>query len=361
MPVKKREDVHSPKNLVPKDYEYVTCFYSARRADEEGLNKKNAEILQNHMKKTGGKFSDHWHGGTCAVCGAAAANVAVFYHKPSNTYIYTGSECADKISDQAARKLQQFIYRRREEKQRKSRIEKAKEYLQKRGLEAAWDVYEKRQAGDPNPSLQTFAAYTIMDILNRLIRDGKITEKQEDFLRKLVTQFRGYSSDDNRKKVQEYLKQRGLELAWEVFQKAEADADFSENSTVAIIKDLVMKLLGNEKLSDKQENFLKSMVEKYKFEFLQDSSQIVPEGEQKITGEVVSIKIDRNQWGGYSSKMLVKADAGWKVWGTIPSNLMDIPEFNRGSRVSFVATVTRSKDDPTFGFFSRPKNAKMLS
>jgi hypothetical protein len=56
MPVKKREDVHSPKNLVPKDYEYVTCFYSARKADEEGLNKKNAEILQNHMKKQAGNF-----------------------------------------------------------------------------------------------------------------------------------------------------------------------------------------------------------------------------------------------------------------------------------------------------------------
>jgi hypothetical protein len=49
--------------------------------------------------------------------------------------------------------------------------------------------------------------------------------------------------------------------------------------------------------------------------------------------------------------MLIKTDAGYKLWGTVPSAM---PHPERGDRVSLEALVVPSKDDTKFGFYSRP-------
>jgi len=56
-------------------------------------------------------------------------------------------------------------------------------------------------------------------------------------------------------------------------------------------------------------------------------------------------------------KMLVQAEAGWKVWGSRPSSLSDIAA---GAKVEFVAQVEPSRDDNKFGFFKRPTQAVVL-
>lgn len=75
----------------------------------------------------------------------------------------------------------------------------------------------------------------------------------------------------------------------------------------------------------------------------------VIEGRIEITGKILAIKSEENYWG-METKMLVRDDRGFKVWGTYPSALTA----EQGEVVTFTATVTKSDDDETFGFYKRP-------
>jgi hypothetical protein len=84
-------------------------------------------------------------------------------------------------------------------------------------------------------------------------------------------------------------------------------------------------------------------------------------GRQTILGEVTTVKEQEGQWG-YSLKMLVKDDRGFKVWGSIPQALVDATDDElKGKRVTFTATVEASKDDDKFGFFKRPTKAALAA
>ncbi len=81
----------------------------------------------------------------------------------------------------------------------------------------------------------------------------------------------------------------------------------------------------------------------------------VPTGRIVIEGEVVSTKVQSSTYGD-TLKMLVQNEAGWKVWGSVPSAI----DVDKGTRVRFTATVEQSKDDALFGFFKRPVKAEVL-
>lgn len=83
------------------------------------------------------------------------------------------------------------------------------------------------------------------------------------------------------------------------------------------------------------------------------AAQPVPVTSERIQvkGVVLTTKEQAGYFPGESViKMLVKTDAGWKVWGTRPSCI----DIKKGVRVEFMARVERSPDDPKFGYFSRP-------
>lgn len=85
----------------------------------------------------------------------------------------------------------------------------------------------------------------------------------------------------------------------------------------------------------------------------------------EVTGEVLSAKFQENGYGG-AYKMLVLDDRGFKVWSTIPSNIVeDVPAAEpvsvlKGKRINFLAAVTASDDDECFGFAKRPRKASLL-
>lgn len=80
------------------------------------------------------------------------------------------------------------------------------------------------------------------------------------------------------------------------------------------------------------------------------------EGRQQITGQVVSVKTQENDYG-VREVMTVRDDRGFLVWGTVPSAIDDVV---KGQRVSFVAGLQRSDKDECFGFFKRPTGAEIL-
>ena len=82
----------------------------------------------------------------------------------------------------------------------------------------------------------------------------------------------------------------------------------------------------------------------------------VIEGRIPITGTVLSVKWQENGYGG-REVMTVRDDRGFKVWGSTPSGVT----VDRGNIVAFVATVTKSDRDESFGFFKRPTKAEVLN
>lgn len=86
-----------------------------------------------------------------------------------------------------------------------------------------------------------------------------------------------------------------------------------------------------------------------------------PSGRVAVTGEIVSTRVQESDYG-FSYKILVKDDAGYKVWVSIASSLLETNSFDdvKGMRLTFTATLTPSNDDPAFAFGSRPTKASWI-
>lgn len=77
----------------------------------------------------------------------------------------------------------------------------------------------------------------------------------------------------------------------------------------------------------------------------------------EITGTVLTTREQDGYMPGTTvTKILVRAEAGFKVWGTLPRDLAA----KRGDVVAFCARVSPSDNDDKFGFFSRPTKARIV-
>jgi hypothetical protein len=74
-----------------------------------------------------------------------------------------------------------------------------------------------------------------------------------------------------------------------------------------------------------------------------------PKGRIKIEGTVLKVEERENAFG-MRTVMLVKANEGFIVWGSVPSNAV----VEKDCKIVFVATVEPSEKDNKFGFFRRP-------
>ena len=97
-----RTDAHRPSVINPAEYEYVAQelipigrYTGDILADCDFLQSERLRIRR-HMERTGGTYSQHFHGGHCKVCGNANAIYTVlFYHDNTNNYVRIGSDCAE--------------------------------------------------------------------------------------------------------------------------------------------------------------------------------------------------------------------------------------------------------------------------
>lgn len=94
-----RTDIHRPSAINPAEYEYV----GPEHIKIEGFGDcayvlEMRRRIQEHMTRTGGTYAHVETTGNCQVCGSVNMIYSVlFYHRPSNTYIRTGQDCADKL------------------------------------------------------------------------------------------------------------------------------------------------------------------------------------------------------------------------------------------------------------------------
>ena len=250
------------------------------------------------MARTGGKFSGHDHGGSCHVCGAGAMYVAKFWHKPSNSYIVTGEDCAAKMhmGDPAA--FRKFRDKVAGQKEAIAGKKKAAKILAEAGLSKAWELYEARGKANDLSRDESVA----LDIVGRLVKWGDISDKAAGFIGRLL--------------------EEEIERAPEI-EAAKAAAKALEAANAKPVP--------------------------------------VVEGRVLVKGEVLAVKLQEGFYGS-QYKMLVKAEAangGWfKLWGSVPASIID--GLDKGQVVEFAAKIQPSDDDKSFGFFSRPSKAKVI-
>lgn len=282
-----RTDIHRPSAIQPADYDFVAYDYLGNfDLGDWNYLATQRQYRADHIARTGGKYSNHDHGGTCYVCGAHAIYTATFWHRPSNVYIRTGLDCAEHLDHGNADAFRRAVHDRREAYRG---IHKAKETLFAKFDDAAanriWGLFNS-----PNRENFKYEENTISDIVAKLVRYGNISDRALAYLGSLLPK---------------------------IDSRATAEAARAAEQAVALP---------------------------------------CPTGKQTIKGKVISTKVQEGIYGSVY-KMLVQHADGWKVWGTVPASLGHV---ERGTMVQFVATVNASNDDPKFGFYSRPTQARVL-
>jgi hypothetical protein len=179
-----RTDIHRPSVINPEDYTFVAVKYDGTAsADNSRVSLGAQKIIAEHLARTGGRYSTHEHGGSCHVCGAHALYLAVWHHRPTNTYICTGEECAEKF-DLYGADFQAVRKQVARDKAFNTGKAKAERILTERNLSFAWDLYQTNVRDDFQ-----FEERTIADLVSKLVQYGDLTEKQWNFLIKLITQI----------------------------------------------------------------------------------------------------------------------------------------------------------------------------
>jgi hypothetical protein len=259
-----------------------------------------------HMKRTGGKFSTHEHGGFCDVCGNPnVLNYAVFYHRPTNTYIKTGLECADTISTFASSALNNAIKEVNQKKYLETRRKKAearRNMIKEEFLASLEGTALEPYASliDTPPSMnESYEQATLRNILVNGARYGSLTDRQWAYAERLV---KSIEKNSPASPVQE--------------QKSSPSAE-------------------------------------------------IVEGKYEITGKIISIKyktINETPYPGYY--MLLEDSEGRKYYGSVPAAILESVESADslvGREVILSANVNKSPKDPCFGFFKRPRLVKLLN
>jgi len=294
----------------PTEYEMVGFEYVPM--DDIGsamFLQEQRKYIREHMTKTGGTYAHVDTPGNCMVCGSVNAIYTVlFYHAPTNTYVRMGNDCAQKCEMAYSNgDFDAFKKRITDAREAVAGKRKAKAILEDNELATAWTLYEI----DKTPC---------MCGLRR-------TEPGE---------YVPCTCPCSKFKYEERT-----------------------------ICDMVGNLVKYGNLSEKQINYIRILVNKINNREAEEARRKAeleaaapcPSGRIVIEGTVLSVKVDEGGMYGPVTKMLVKHDTGWKVWGTRPSG----SNVERGDRVSFTGTVTVSDKDPKFGFYSRPTGCTVLS
>ena len=161
-----------------------------------------------------------------------------------------------------------------------------------------------------------------------------------------------------KKKARLILQDLGLEAAWQYYETTQYLSEYEE----AKCQDLVANLVRHGNFSDKQAEFLKSLL--YRIENREalkaeraaekERAQDCPTGRVSVKGTVLSLKAVEGQYG-ITLKMFVKTTEGYTLWGSVPKGLQDV---KKGEEVAFTATISPSESDRKHGYFSRPARAK---
>jgi hypothetical protein len=297
-----RTDIHRPSapEFDPETYSFLTVF--DLWTDEPAVNVE-ANAIRATLHRRGTQHGGPHGLGKCDHCGTTIRYAALMVHTTTDTYIYVGETCLDGRFSMSKELFTRA--RKRAELDRKAqKIRKAFDALCATNPDLVWATYAGNIGGAVQADgsfwsnrTRTGNAITILqDIAAKVRNYGTMSAPQGALVSKLVRQIEG---------AEALAVQREAE-------RKERDA----NATPAVL------------------------------------------GKQVVTGTVVKVQFHDSEWGGKWA-MTIVADAGYMVWGTIPSHLST--EI-KGSRIELHATLEhfRNSGDLMFVKGSRPTRKTRL-
>lgn len=183
-----RIDIHAPSKIIPADYEYVAQEHAKSEGfGDAGFMMHERKVFLLHKEKTGGDWSTHAHGGNCMVCGSVnAIYTVIYYHAPTNTYIRTGQDCAEKFDTEHADAFKVFREAAKAAIHAKAGKAKAQGLLAAKGLSDAWAVYLEPRKGLPENKPTPYEEATITNMIGKLVQYGSLSDKQYAFISVLL-------------------------------------------------------------------------------------------------------------------------------------------------------------------------------
>jgi len=293
----KRTDVHSPSNIVPENYSFVAAMCVSDQ--DFGMLAHQRQIFQEHMAHTGAKFSSHEHGGHCHVCGAHCKDYAIFHYHPTNVYIKTGFDCAEKLDQDIDSDIFKRVTTERQamEKAKAGKLKATGLLREQNVLEAVLKTTEdlNRLNADvvelvKNDKVLYHAHLIVVDLVRNLVKYGGLSDKQWNFLKSKLDAIVNHEA-----RVEEIAKQK-------------------------------------------------------------EATPEAPEGKVTVKGVVVSVRFTESMYG-VQHRFTVKTEEGWVVHSTVPSAISDV---KKGAVVQFNATLNRDEKDHTVAFAKRPTKAQIL-
>ena len=195
-----RQDVHRVSQINPEDYDFVTVLVPV--SDEAriyGISEPiGTEELIQHQNATNGKWALQTN--QCHVCGAYHKTSAVWWHRDLNEYIRTGKDCAEKME---TRVKGEFKKAADQESARLKKMER--DQKKKAGIEALKKTYVGREALEIYRTSivkweeKVHRTYqTLDDVVTSILKYGKLSENQLNFLEKLISKmYCHYIPDQN--------------------------------------------------------------------------------------------------------------------------------------------------------------------
>jgi len=410
-----RNDIHSPKSIDPADYIFVGGYATGEKlfyVDEstgrsmptevkimnDATDKRIEEMGAKPFRKENGK-------GGCDHCGAWFKWGEKYVHKETNEAIYVGHICAEETfsaDDRADLEIKRAKKAAANRRKKQKLIDEGVAFAFKEGLFMLSELTEQECAEH----------HRILGKLWNAVREyGSLTDKQIELAEKLIAgenqkeardkfaaendmtwlvefkpvvfatdaikavadrefldcenQFRQYrdepeiTADEIDRDCERYQGEVCFAAGASDDELNRAEWQLCKNLTT--LRDLQQKFIKFGTLSVGQMKFAVSL--KAKLEGTEEKGADVVTGKGvTIEGVIASTKSKESQFGT-QCKMVVKCDDGSKVWSTIPSQIDDgntnLQDFV-GKRVRFVANVTASDDDSSFGFASRPRKAEFV-
>lgn len=315
-----RTDVHAPAafDFDPQAYD---CFGVFDLNPESGEGRAKMEMV-NVALGMGYRFASHQHSGQCGHCGARIRYAALMLREDVKEMIYVGETCLDGRFEMTKNEFQEL--------RKAAKLDRERVALQEK-LTALCD-------GNPDIAYATYAH-------NMEVAGGIITTDECDAYCAEQANFYGTPCTGHYVRNTKFV------------EKTRTGREFS------VISDMAFKAMKYGELSDKQANYLHNLLEKISkaaddLAAREAHKQTLPElaeGKRRIEGTVVSSKVVDGFYGA-SYKMVVELADGTRVFGTVPSHFGDV---SKGDEVTFTATIERSKDDASFGFYKRPSQASI--
>lgn len=322
---------HRPSAIIPSDYRDLGAFYQGSSEAEWKIynayehRHTYAQVEATGLVADGGDWGSYvddpsvFHQGhyaksaSCDSCGATFAHGELYLHLPTNTLVAFGHTCASNMGlDTAARAA-------KAERTRILNQAYREVWLEEDPTTYAW-LMEAPQGGG-------FASD-----LRRRFQSSKpeLSFKQSQWAHKLARQAAEWQGANA-----------------ELIRELEAAPEGSK------LAELHWSYLGSGSLSEKATAWAWELVNAEP----EPEAQPVPAGKGvEVTGKVIKTDWHENDFGD-RKVMTVKTDAGWLVWGTVPSAIYSV---QAGDTVTFVANLEASDRDPSFGFFKRPRKAELL-